>query len=966
MMNPPLHCTTIPAENPFIATLAAWVLAHYGRDPAVLTRVLVLLPSRRACRSLREAFLDITGGKPILLPRIQPIGDMEEDPAHYHTTLGLPPVIAPMRRRMLLTRLVMRFHAQYHVGQAAELAEQLASFIDDVAREGLSFAHLSALAPEELAVHWQQTIDFLAIVSQYWPRILEEEGALDPAEHRNRVIKATADAWQKQPPEYPIIAAGSTGSIPATAELLATIARLPQGMVILPGLDTEMPEAEWKLIDETHPQFGLRQLLERMECKRCDVKSLHESQATHFEPRTICLRAILQPPETTAGWPQAKLPLKQGLQNVRLIEADTQLDEARMIAVALRETLETPEKTAALVTPDRNLARMVASQMQRFGVSIDDSAGRPLKDTPPGYLMRLALDAAASKFSPVSLLALLRHPLAGAGMEPAECRRISRLLDAGYLRGARRSGFDTLRAATAGHKGIAPLLSAMDTHMRSLAECFEQKSAPLKKLLEAHMASGEWLASTADKPGAAQLWAGNAGNALAAFLADVLQHADVLGNIDPVSYPAVFETLLAGQVWRPRYGLHPRLHILSPIEARLLQFDRVILGGLNEGSWPSAPQADPWMSRPMRAAFGLPAPERHIGQSAHDMVMLCAAPEVLLSRARKVEGAPTVPSRWLVRLETLAKGLDAEVFHRMQAREYYGRGMRLLDTPMGYALLKPPEPMPPVEARPRKLRVTAIDAWLRDPYVIYAQYILGLKSLEPLDEEPDAADFGNLVHKALERFIGAWPEALPENAKEILLECGRISFQEFLDRPGIACLWWPRFEAIAGWLVAQEKERRRGIKQVIGEVKGEWNFPVGGKPFTLTTRIDRLEIGRDGKAIIVDYKTGAVPTQAEIERGLANQLPLEALIAQYGTLIPHGGISGIAGLEYWKLAGNAEDSEIRAVGIEHIEAAKLRLEALIRTYDDAQKSYAAQSNPLLTLRYNDYEHLTRRQEWEAV
>jgi len=1029
-----MNCFTISAEIPFIPALARWILDAFGADAGVFTKTLILLPNRRACRALREAFLACTGGKPMLLPRIQPIGDMDNEEIHFSGFAGdIPPAISLVRRELLLTNLVRNF-SEAPVEQATELARQLARFIDDAAREGLSFDGLAKLVPEELAAHWQQTLSFLEIVSRHWPQILEEEGAIDPIEHRNRLLAATALAWEKNPPDYPVIAAGSTGSQPATAMLLSAIAKLPQGRVILPGLDKDMPDAQWDMVSETHPQFALKALLKKMNYKRENIFPLplregikgwggHNLAPNFTTPhpnpppqggreRLECLRAILQPPEATSGWTTAVLPLA-GLQGLRLLTADTLQDEARLIAIALREALETPEKTAALVTPDRALARMVAAQMQRFGVAIDDSAGMPLMDTPPAVFMRLAADMAASRAAPAALLALLRHPFAAVGLEPAECRALSRQLEIKYLRGIRRMpGLEALCDAAKDDKPLSQLLNNLVQRTQGFTDNLARKNAPLRELLTAHMQCAEALSSSSfdliEGSGAAgdpsvkpkddnKLWAGQAGNDLAAFLAELLEHADALADVDTFSYPALFDTLLATEIFRPPYGLHPRLHILSPQEARLMRFDRVILGSLNEGTWPAAPTADPWMSRPMRAAFGLPSPERSIGQSAHDVYMLSAAPEVFLTRAKKVEGAPTVASRWLVRLETLVAGLDKPLFSSLNADAHYESGKRLLDAPADLPMLLPPAPIPPMEARPRQLRVTAIDTWLRDPYVIYAQYILKLKALEPLDREPDAADFGTLVHRALEQFAKKYPKDLPANAQAALLECGRAAFAEFIDRPAVASLWWPRFEAMSAWFIDREKERRGGLIAVLGELKGVWTFEVDGNPFTLTTRIDRLEMLPDGTAIIADYKTGYVPANSDIERGLANQLPLEALIVKYGVIsLPNRGRDGVGALlspseqlspppnlppngggiktEYWKLAGNPEDcsieqvSEKREEGMDAwLEHTKKRLFDVIRAFNHPDMVFAAQENPALQItRYNDYAQLTRRQEWETI
>jgi ATP-dependent helicase/nuclease subunit B len=993
-MNHALHCYTIPAGKAFINALAGWLMAEYGQNAVLMSKTLVLLPNRRACRSLRNALLEISGGTPLLLPRIQPIGDADEEfaAAHYHEDSAPPAAVSPLCRQLLLTRLVHSFEARkfansknrsYNIEQAAKLARQLASLLDEATREGLDMSSIAALVDKEsdMAEHWQQTLEFLDIVSRQWPAILAEEGLLDVVEQRNRVLAATAAHWQKQPPAHPVIAAGSTGSQPATAKLLATIATLPQGKVVLPALDCAMADADWDILDETHPQYSLKQLLDKLGVKRTSITMLDVPSipASAPEARITCLRTIFQPPAATAGWSQSKPPLAEGLRGIRLLTAETQADEARMIAIALREALETPAKTAALVTPDRNLARMVASQMQRFGIALDDSAGMPLRDTPPACFLRLIAQMAASQCAPVPLLAMLRHPLAAAGIEPSLCRKLSRDMETTrLLRGIRHTpGLDALCNGATEYKQLHALLENIRANGKVFLRFFERKNtARLHDMLETHIAFAEWLASTADKRGDERLWSGEAGNNLAAFLAQLLEHADRLEPIDTFNYPGLLDALLAEQAHRPRHGLHPRLHVLGPMEARLQHFDLMILGGLNERTWPATPEADPWMSRPMRRKFGLDTPEYAIGIAAHDVFQFCCAKEVILSRAEKVEGAPTVPSRWLVRLKTLTEGLDKSLSESLSADSYYTQCKQFLDQPLSLPPLQPPAPKPPLAARPRQMRITAIDRWLRDPYAIYAQYILKLAVLPPIDEEPGAADFGTLVHDALEQFTKRHPQSLPDNALQSLIECGKSAFSGYIDRPAVHCLWWPRFENVAQWVIDQEKLRRGGIAQVFAECKGNWEFAVDGKPFTLTTSIDRIEMRKDGSAAVIDYKTGNVLERKHFDRGIANQLPLESLVLLNGTLEPAVSPlpNAIAATEYWKLGSSAEQCEIddfhrhcKKTGIDSwLAETRERLESLVRRFDNAAEPYAAQQNPSLTLTYNDYEHLTRKKEWEAA
>lgn len=968
-MNSSKKCFTLSSETSFLHALAGFVLQKYSADDSV--KLLILLPNRRSCRALRDAFLDCSGGKPMLLPRIQPIGEIDEEAFFFDiANINIPDLqpIDSVRRQFLLMKLIMRFQQLQAGGgtakQAAELARKLASFMDEVNREGLSFDGLSELVPENLAGHWQQTLDFLTIISRQWPRLLEDEGAVDIATYRNQLLASLGAMWGASPPEYPIIAAGSTGSQPATASLLKVIASLPQGMVILPALDKEMKNEEWKQITNTHPQYVLKKLLEKMEIEREAVFFL-TPPSNEGKSKEEYIRTIFAPPAITANWSVIDLPDSETLSGVKLIEADTLLDEARMIALALREALETAAKTAALVTPDRVLARMVCAQLQRFGIRVDDSAGRPLDASPPACFLRLSIEMITTRAAPVALLALLRHPLTAAGINTADCRRLSRELELLLLRGIRReSGFSGLKKAAIADSKSSPALIALLVNLEEKSAPFFELFKPhynasLQQLLAAHIAFAEWLAGSDTQAGAERLWAGEAGNALAEIIAQWNMQADILPPIDSLTYPALFDALLAPETYRMQAGLHPRLHILSPMEARLQRYDLVILSSLNEGVWPRNSEPDPWMSRPQRAAFGLPSLERSIGQSAHDFVMQLSAPEVLLTRARKVEGTPAIPSRWWVRLQTLLGGRVPEIFANMNQEKYFIVAKNILEKP---AIIKPlaiPAPVPPLDARPRKLRVTAIDNWLRDPYSLYARYILNLRKLDEIDREPDASDFGTLVHKALELFTNSSAQEFPE-----LLTAGRTAFADFLDRPAVACLWWPRFVAMANWLVNEEKIRRANIEKIYSEINASWDFEVDGKPFALSTRIDRLEQLKSGGFALIDYKTGTIPSKRDRENGLSNQLPLEALIIQNGQL-PDGISAGaVSQMEYWKLSGDEGKCEITLVEID-VQETRERLENLIRKFDDPAMSYSAQTDGSL-LRYNDYEHLTRRKEWEAV
>ncbi|HJS31510.1 MAG TPA: double-strand break repair protein AddB, partial [Alphaproteobacteria bacterium] len=613
---------TIAPGVPFLPALARRVLEQAGADPLALSRMTILLPTRRAVRSLREAFLLLSPDRPLLLPRLSPLGDVDDDELlladEMPEAADLPPAIPDLRRRFMLARAVLRMpgYVASRPDLAVALAGELARFLDQVQTERLDFSALKKLAPDEYARHWQQTLDFLSILTGAWPRVLKQEGAIDPAERRDRALAMLARQWTRRPPREPVIAAGSTGTIPATAELLAVVARLPQGAVVLPGLDRELDDASWAELDDTHPQFGMAQLLNRLGATREDVADwpgAAPSAAAHARARL--LGEAMRPAATTDAWRDGVAIDASATHGLQRIVCTSPQAEASTIALLMRQALETPGRTAALVTPDRILARRVAVELARFGIAIDDSAGCRLSETPPLAFLRLVAELIASAAAPVAFLACLKHPLAAGGRAPGAFRALVRRIETAVLRGPRPApGFEGLDAALAAlpaehHRG----------ELRDLVAELARQAAPFARLLalngppgavlRAHVDFAEWLAQSNDSPGASRLWAHDAGEAAAEFVAEFAAATGDFPSVPGAAYPAFFLAALGGRVVRPRFGRHPRLAILGLLEARLIKADLMILGGLNEGTWPPEPVLDPWLSRPMRKAFGLPGPE---------------------------------------------------------------------------------------------------------------------------------------------------------------------------------------------------------------------------------------------------------------------------------------------------------------------------------------------------------------------
>jgi ATP-dependent helicase/nuclease subunit B len=988
-------------------------LADGPRDFSATT---IFVPTRRSARALAAAFTARLRPSAVILPAIVPLGDptdieerlvLGEALAGAETAAGdLPPAVSPLQRRLVLMRLIdgwRRALAESGAGlpqiaatpgDAFALAGDLAGLIDEFTIEGLPWTALSRLVPEVHDAYWGLTTGFLRIAGEAWPGHLAEEGLIDAADRRDRLLRAEAVRLVEQRPQAPMIVLGSTGTVPATAALMAAICRLPNGAVVLPGLDQTLDAAGWAAIateekggapQPGHPQAMLKRLLARLGVAREDVLPLGDVPPARAA-RAAILSEAARPAETTDLWPERRQALAAdfaaALADVAVIEAADEREEALAVAVALRGALEEPGRTAALVTPDRALATAVAGELRRWGIVADDSAGRPLAGTTSGTLARLVL-ALAEEANPLTVMEVLRHPAVRLGHDRPSLVKTATALEIGAFRGALvAAGWAGLHAAVAAALAPPPGTRHSRPKARVRAEALAEAGALLQALAAAIAPLtggtrdlGQWAATLGEVLGT--LTAG-ADDALPELGADAAMLDTLLDEIAQGAGGAPQLTLadaasILGQALHEAVVTEPapasRVAIWGLLEARLLQADTVVLGGLSEGIWPPIGRGDAFLNRPMRAVLGLPSPERRIGQSAHDFAQGFAAGRVILSRAASVDGTPMVASRLLRRLDALLGREEARAL-RQRGQHWLGWA-RALDRPDGPPKpALPPLPRPPVALRPVRLSFTEIETLYRDPYAIFARHVLKLDELEPLQVRPGASDRGNLIHNAFAEFQQAVAEAWPADPLALLTGITRRHFEPYRADPELALFWWPQFETMARWFIGVETRRRGSIARVHAEVGASHALTLAdGSTFTLTGRADRLDALRDGTIAIIDYKTGMPPSEKEVRLGLQPQLVLEAALAKLGAF---AGIApaSVSEIMYWKLSGRGEGRERRITFADTSidEAARQQLGWLVRTlerYRDEATPYASRIRLKLQGLNNRYDHLARAAEWEG-
>jgi ATP-dependent helicase/nuclease subunit B len=1023
---------SIAPGAPFLKTLVRAVRdGEFGlpapdlSDPLALASATIYLPTRRAARALRAEFAETSGTLSAILPVIRPLGDFDEDAGFFlegPDALALTQPIGPDERLLTLAKLTRHWAgamaqdaASMIAGEAIAvprtaadavwLAKDLAHVMDELAREGVSWDSLKDVDAEGLSAWWQMTRKFLEIAGAAFPAFLDERNLADPIQYRNASIRAEAARLTAAPAAGLVIAAGSTGSIPATAELLSVIARLPNGAVILPGLDRDMEEEAWNLIGETeksptsfsHPQYGLKRLLARFGLPRADVMELGRVSAPLRAREEVVSDALL-PAESTEIWAQGRpagLDLDAAFAGVSVIEAPGEREEALAIAIALRAAIDGKrEKTAALVTVNRDLARRVSAELLRFGITADDSGGAPLSTSPQAALFRSILQCVFEPGDPVAILSVLKHPLALFSREKADVALAARTLELAALRGIIGSvSVQTL--AERFKKSLSDADSAerkpswekrvRDEHLdgaRQLAEALRATLLPLAELAQrqdnlsvsqavaASVAAFEAVGRAAD--GSLQhLYGSDSGEEFAAHLRGLVT-VEAGFDFAPADWPSIHAALIDGKMVKPKSGSDPNIFIWGALEARLQEVDTLVLGGLNETVWPARPPDDPFLSRGMKNSLKLEPSERRTGQAAHDFQMGLGAQTVVLTRSARMEGAPTVASRWLQRLMAYAGEDQAKAMARRGA--LYLRWTDDIDSLPNNDLERRPEPSPPLEFRPRHFSITEIATLRSDPYAIYAKRILKLLPLDPLIREADERERGTLFHAIMARFVEARIDLSDE--KRAAADLRRIALKSFEEQQypaEVMALWQPRFDELVERIVQIERLRGDDVKASHTEISAVKTV-IPGSIVTLSGRADRIDERLDGTLDILDYKTGGDPTAAQARALIDPQLALEAALAGQGAfkgLAP----AAVNDLVYYRLKSKGEmkfDSLVfdkNGVCKEGSSAEDLaekgwrELARLVGYFALPQAKYA--SHVLPPKRKGDYDHLARVLEWSA-
>ncbi|MCI5049479.1 MAG: PD-(D/E)XK nuclease family protein [Rickettsiales bacterium] len=944
---------TTPIEKPMLSIIADTLLSEFAGDPIGLSCVILLLPTRRAAEEMKHVFLKRAEGAPILIPQLHPIADvdadetliqavMRNDQAVLEAYQSMRPVISKTKQLLAITEQLYenkhRFDQlkdEMNEEQCLRMAEDIVAFMSECEREAVPFEDVLRLAPSQFAEHWQRQLEVLKFIMRWWPDYCDREGVISQYARRNIWMGMLADVWAKYPPDVPVIAAGSMGTQKPTAQLLSIIRDLPDGRIILPGLDINMGAETWEHVSPSHPQYHVKHLLESLQIERQSVQLLdnHSDTGTTYDDARILMDSCV-PAVSVQMWRESK-PDVSAL-TLKRIEARHEFEEVAVVVSLIKEALH-QRKRVGVISHDAQMARHLELRLAEIGVVANNAQAKHMLAHPLCSLAMLMLDAAMQPHRFVPLFALLKHPLLWL-MDDSEAQQAM----------IEKWEFDLRR------KPKQPSVSAFLKSITENADAeVKQKLMALSQMLQQlKQSGGSHSLSEHIKLHRKAVDALVSDKAMLAELFDPLSEIGAGLRVQSLSqYQAIVKRLWRQCRYFPESPKDAPVQIMSPVEARLLGFDRIILSGLNEGEWPSAVADSPWLNAPLRKQVGLPDVQAHIGLEAHDWITLACHSDVYVTRSLRKAGAETIASRWLVRLDAMLgeKTLSTEYVDWLRQDGNVDERKETLA----------PAPNPPISDRPTSLPITQFDHLLSDPYSIYAKYILNLSALDDLDQELGAADMGKVLHKALELFVKRVNDDASVIHSAVFEEMLRMAFDECEVTDSMRQVWQPRMMQLSDWVVENERVRRETMPHVLAEEEIEGHFEHAGVNLYIRGCMDRLE-HNDQQFSIIDYKSGSAPEPKAVKYGYAAQLPLSALMVQMDGKYSQDEVREVA---YWKMGAGHTKPQMQSTDAEVVASYRGVIESVIERFYVQSWPYYASLVPKYASRHSDYGHLARSDVW---
>jgi len=893
----------IEANYHFFESFFLWLEEKFSGE---LQAAQIFLPNRRSCRELKELFLkkNITGA----LPQIKAISDISfEDFFQFLPSDSAKAIIDEISIIKVLDDVDYLFFlsekirqrevfGKLNFEQSFKTAVSLKGLFDEIEREEADIATLI-----NLAAHRQITLEFLNDFSIHVKNSLIKENILSISSYQNFIVKRFIQCLQDHQLKSPIIIAGSTGSIVSSRKLIKAISAQEKGFVILHDFKKQ------KSPKENHPQFLLDQLTKFIDCNSV-VKITHDNFKISSNIRQNLIALMMLPFEESIKWQNivAEIDVKKAAQdleeNFTLIEANSDIVEAKLIALTLQKN---SQKKSAVIVNNGDFANLLKLELERLGLEFNDSRSLDIFNSKLINFLILILELIESDFNSHILLSLFKHPLC-----KIDDAAIIQDFEINILRKERsESGLNGLKNTLKNNQVLQEFFNGFLAKIK-----FESDINSLIKNVE-NLTHKTWSELLNQQEAQEEIF----------YLFEKLKKQ----NYTPNS-ASDFKTILSQISYFGKSNSHAKIQILSPIEARLLNFDFIVISSLNEGLFPQI-ESENWLGKKIKKDLGVEKSLQKIGQNAHDFCNYLSNKSVVLSYCKSRNGAALIESPFLLKFKTIAKKLDAKINN---GDEFFKRLAAENNIPQ--LEISVANPKPAKDLRPQRFSITEISKLISNPYFIYCKKILQLKELDKIDYEAGYAEFGSFIHKALEEFI---KNPKTDNFAEI--------FAEYFTAKEAHLIWWPKFQRIFSDFLDKNSQFQDSKNQVEEAVETRiGNILIRGK-------IDRMIFNEANEVEIFDYKTGTIAEKKDVISGLEPQLTIAALILLEKQL-------QISSLNYWKLSPTSE-GEIKKISKDKeeveilIAAAESGLKKLFSYFESEENGYLATDN----LSYDEYQHLAR-------
>ena len=934
--------------------------------PEKNTTIKIYVNSNRMLQKIKSEFTSVGAS---ILPNLSTLNHLIDD-----FEVSLSDIVDPLSLRLELAQIISKFiEIEPSFGSqnsCFDLADSLANLIKEIHEEGLSLEVLTKLNLDDYSEYWQRNRKFFILIKEY----LDDRKIVSLEQNQWRLIDGLEKKWVDNPPTHPIMVVGSTGSKGITQKLIKLISTLPQGAVVLPGVDFETPKFVWDALGkskkteiplEDHPQYRLKELTSKLNIKLSEIERWVETKPS-IEARNKLVSLAMQPAPITDTWLEEGPKLKnirEAISDVTILEAPSDRVEALAISMGIRKALE-DNKTCLVITPNRVLARKIVAALKQWDLDADDAAGIPLSISVIGRLFLKVSNLQGNLLNSLNFIELFKHPFVSLQERGIHLKSL-RKLELDLLRGSSYFPDNTQILKWSNSFSEKKELNKWAIWV---CECLDKirtsKLQTVHEHLKVHTETIEHLISGPNSKEATQVWSKPDGRELIVVIDQLQNSSKVSGLIDQPQYSNLIYFLLKKSIVRVSYIGRSDIMIWGTQETRVSDADIVFLAGLNDGVWPPLPTPDPWVNRAMRIKAKLLLPEHLIGLSAHDFQQAIASKEVWLTRSSRDSEAETLPSRWLNRLFNLIEGLSKEqpsLLTSMRARgDFWLELIKSFEKPQN--MMEPakrPSPTPPVSCRPKTLPVTQIENLIRDPYTIYAKYILNLRPIESLYRTPDSALRGQVIHSLMEKFILLTKNQWPNDPLTLLDQLSDKILESYIPKNSTKLFWKRKINSFSEHFLSSEEKRRKITTPILVEERG--SIEIEDTNFKLTGIFDRIDQDSEGNLSIFDYKTGVIPSSI-VQKYFDKQLLLLALI------IYKGGIkklknTNIKEAYYIDLSSNPKEYKNSLVS-QNLDVIFADFKLLISEYNNQNRGYLARRAVFETRWDGDYDHLSRFGEWD--